>query len=158
VCSQSSQLPPLSPWRTQGRRRFAGKRPPRSTATDAVCTGAAWRLRALFAVIKIAAEKAAITDTNIKTARNMRLLSVLHLRLAKRKLILRRFQCKEAVNGYLFGSHKKNRSRRMQSLRGRVPKGLNMFTSEAKLPAITVGSGAMRLHPRLFILNRFAAH
>jgi hypothetical protein len=31
----------------------------------------------------------------------------------------------------------------------RVPKGLNMFTSEAKLPAITVGAGAARRNPRI---------
>jgi hypothetical protein len=41
-------------------------------------------------------------------------------------MVLRRFQCNEAVNGFSFGNHKKNRSWRMQSLRGRVPKGLNM--------------------------------
>jgi hypothetical protein len=31
----------------------------------------------------------------------------------------------------------------------RVPQGLNMFTSEAKLPAITVGEGATRRNPRI---------
>jgi hypothetical protein len=36
--------------------------------------------------------------------------------------VLRRFQSKEAVNGFSFGSHKKNHSRRMQS--GVIAKGI----------------------------------
>jgi hypothetical protein len=40
--------------------------------------------------------------------------------------VLRRFQCKEAVNGFSFGSHKKNPSRHdaIASGGGRAPKGL----------------------------------
>jgi hypothetical protein len=66
---------------------------------------------------------------------------------------------RERVRANVVGVAAKNAEGKSDASKrcGRAAKWFNMFTSEAKLPAITVGCVALLLHPRLFILNRFAA-